>query len=110
MTGPVAMIRVSNDGDRLGQARWSTFLAFIRASVASAARSVGGEPFPETYTLPNAGQEAATFALRLPDDPGAVDRLKGDLAELCRTFEQDSIVWIGPATVEHLRPPKPRNR
>lgn len=101
-SSPVAYIGIGNSDNKLPQARWATFSSFVRAAVSNAARLPGGEQLGEWYSLPNAGHQNACFALRLPHDPAAVDKLKDDLRELGRFFDQDSVAWTEAPATEFL--------
>lgn len=101
-TSPVAYIGIGNTDGKLSQARWGTFSSFVRAAVSAAGREPGGEVLGEWYSLPNAGFQNACFALRLPTDPATVDKLKDDLRELGRFFDQDSVAWACAPVTEFL--------
>lgn len=96
---PIVYIGIGNTDGKLSQTRWATFSSFARAAVSAAAREPGGEVIGEWFSLPNAGFQNACFCVRLPTDQAVVDKLKDDLAELGRFFDQDSVAWaVAPQT------------
>lgn len=105
---PVVYIGIGNSDGKLSQARWATFSSFVRAAVSSASRAGDGEILGEWYSPPNSRFQNACLCIRLPIDPDVVDKLKDDLADLGRYFDQDCVSWsVAPVTEFLTRPVHP---
>lgn len=95
-----AYISIGNSDDKLPQAEWATFHAAVDGVIRRAAHRVHG-----AWLSPSADPwQNACWCIEIEDAPGflGTNWLRGQLANLAKAYEQDSIAWAEAPKTEFL--------
>lgn len=100
----IVTFAIGNSDDKLPQAAWSAFVGDVHSAVDQVVIGGGRIQFAG-YSAPGAPWQNALWAVELPDwEPGVREALRTQLAELARTYRQDSIAWWETDRAEFLAP------
>ncbi len=95
-------ISIGNSDDKLTQADWAAFHTAVREAIRRAAHVVHGE-----WTSPSTDPwQNACWCIEVISDPDAdynhAAWLRGQLANLAKAYDQDSIAWAEAPKTEFL--------